>query len=175
MINFTRTVLATATLTALVLSGCGAAGTAAAPTIAPAPPTATATAAPTPTADLTAAAGAAYLAAATTANAAGTALNTTVCGHATVTLAQSKGCWSQSETIDRVFLTTIFGINYPTSMKTDVDAQITAQTEVVADDAAMVASPGDAATYNIAMSDVRAETGTANIVRHDLGLPQVPA
>ncbi len=171
--NFIRGGLATATLFALVvLAGCGAAGTAAAPVTAPV--TATATAAPTstPTPDLTPTAAAAYLAAATTANAANDALYKT-CKTFT-SLAQAKSCWSRYEALDRAFLTTIFAIAYPPTMKVDVDAQIAAETKVVADETALAANPNDNASYAAQATDSTAETATANIVRHDLGLPQVP-
>jgi hypothetical protein len=147
------------------LAGCGAA----APTGAPAAPTRTVT--PIPTPDLTSTAAAAYLAAANTANAAGNAAYKT-CKAAT-SLAQAKSCWSQTEAVDRAFLTTIFGIAYPPSMKVDVDAQIAAETKVVSDEAAMAANPNDNATYAAFNTEGTVETAAANIVRHDLGLPQV--
>jgi hypothetical protein len=160
--------LPSAALAALVvLVGCGAASNASAPTIAPAAPSASAT----PTPDLTSTASAAYLAAAKTFNAANGAVYTT-CKTFT-SLAQAKSCWSRSEAVDRAFLTTIFAIAYPPSMKVDVDAQITALTKVVADETVMAANPNDNATYAAQGTDATAETATANIVRHDLGLPQV--
>jgi hypothetical protein len=162
----------------VLLAGCGAAATTSAP--ATAAPTAAATAAPTatPTPNLTPAAAAAYLAAATTANAAGAALKKAY--PATFKSdAQAKSYWTRAETIDRTFLTTIFAIAYPAAMKSDVDAQIAAMTKCVSDEAAMVYDStrpiaqytSDLAALN---ADTTTETGTANVVRHDLGLPQVP-
>lgn len=59
-------------------------------------------------------------------------------------------------------------------MKADVDAQIAAETKVVADETQLAANPDDTGAYAAFQADVAAEAGTANIVRHDLGLPQVP-
>jgi hypothetical protein len=163
----------------VLLAGCGAAATTSAP--ATAAPTAAATAAPTatPTPDLTPAAAAAYLAAATTGNAAGDALDKAYPGATFKSNAQAKSYWTQAEKIDRAFLTTIFAIAYPPSMKSDVDAQIAAQTKCVSDEATMVYdSTGPDAQYNsdlnVLNADTTTEAGTANVVRHDLGLPQVP-
>ena len=123
-----------------VLAGCGAAATTSAP--ATATPTATPTVAPTatPTPNLTPAAAAAYLAAATTANAADAALSKAY-PEKSLTDAQAKSMWTRAETINRTFLTAIFAIAYPPSMKSDVDAQIAAQTKCVSDEAAMVSTP----------------------------------
>ena len=170
MPNLIRGVLAAATL--VVLAGCGAAGTAAAPVTAPVTPTATAAPTSTPTPDLTPTAAAAYLAAATTINAAEAALNK-ACKNVTA-LAGVKSCWSRYEATNRAFLTTIFAIAYPPFMKADVDAQIAAETKTVADEAALAANPNDNASYAAQSTDSTAESATANVVRHDLGLPQVP-
>jgi hypothetical protein len=75
--------------------------------------------------------------------------------------------------IEQTFLTSIFAIAYPPSMKTDVDAQITAETKLVSDEGALQGNPIDATAHAAYETDVTAETATANIVRHDLGLPQV--
>ena len=157
----------------LLLAGCGAAPAATTPApVATATPTAVPTATPTP--DLTPAAAAAYLAAATTGNAGFTALYKAYPGSTFASTAQAKRYWSRAETLDRTFLTTIFAISYPASMKADVDAQIAAQTKVVADETALAADPTDNAASAADGTDSTAEAGTANIVRHDLGLPQIP-
>jgi hypothetical protein len=163
-------------MSALSLAACGATPVPAAIAV----PTVVATEAPTatPTPNLTPAASAAYLAAATTANAADAALSKAY-PEKSFTDAQAKRFWTRAETINRTFLTTIFAIAYPPSMKSDVDAQIAAQTKCVSDEAAMVYdSTGTNAQYNsdlnLLNADSATETGTANIVRHDLGLPQVP-
>jgi hypothetical protein len=166
--------LAGAGCAVLALAGCGAATaiTTAPPTIAPAAPTAVPTPAPTP--DLTVSAAAAYLAAATTVNAASAALNKTACGASTYTQSVAKSCWPKWIAQDQAFLTAIYGIKYPASMKSDVDSQISAQTRVVADDTALAADWLDATAGAAVRADDAAETAAANIVRHDLGLPQVP-
>jgi hypothetical protein len=164
-------------ISALSLAGCGGIP----PPAATAVPTAVATAAPTPTPtpNLIPAAAAAYLAAATTANAADAALSKAYPAAKSMSDAQAKTYWTRAETIDRTFLTAIFAIAYPPLMKSDVDAQIAAQTKVVSDEGAMVYdSTGSNAQYNTDLAAVNADsatdTGTANVVRHDLGLPQVP-
>jgi hypothetical protein len=58
-------------------------------------------------------------------------------------------------------------------MKPDVDAQITAETKVVADESTLAGNPVDATAHAAYETDTTAATGTANIVRHDLGLSQV--
>jgi hypothetical protein len=130
------------------------------------------TVAPTP--DARAIAAQQYLAAATTANSADKALGKTVCGQTTYsTAAQAKSCWSKYVVVEQAFLTSIFGITYPPPMKPDVDAQITAETKVVADESTLAGNPVDATAHAAYETDTTAATGTANIVRHDLGLPQV--
>jgi hypothetical protein len=164
-------VIARLTLVAGVLSilaGCGAAATSNS-TVATPTPTATATPAPTP--DVLTNAAAAYLAAANTINTASDAIYKT-CKTFT-SLAQGKACWSRYEAVSRAFLTTIFAIAYPPSMKADVDAQITDETKVVSDEATLAANPNDNAAFAAERTDGSAETAAANIVRHDLGLPQV--
>jgi hypothetical protein len=156
---------------ALFLVGCGAAPAATTPApVATATPTAVPTATPTP--DLTPAAAAAYLAAATTVNAGFTALNKAY--PASMSLAQAKRYWSQAEKLDRTALTTIFAIAYPASMETDVNAMIAAQTKVVADDSALAADPNDKAAYAANTTDTTAASAASNVVRRDLGLPQIP-
>ena len=119
---------------AIGVAGCGASPSAA--TINPtAVPTATPTATPTPTPNLTVTAAAAYLAAATKANAADAAIYKKYPKTFT-SIAQAKRYWTAAEAVDRTFLTTIFAIAYPSFMKADVDAQIAAETKLVADEAA---------------------------------------
>jgi hypothetical protein len=165
----------TAVAALVVMVGCGAAaGTASAPTpsIVPATPTAIPTPAPTP--DLTASAAAAYLAAAKPLNAATAALNRTACGASTYTQSVAKNCWPKYVVLDQAFLTAVFGIKFPASMKSDADSLITALTKVVADDRALAANYLDPAGAEL-RPDSAAELAAANIVRHDLGLPQVSA
>jgi hypothetical protein len=88
-------------------------------------------------------------------------------------LAQAKTCWSRSEAVERAFLTAIFAIAYPPSMKADVDAKIAGETKTVSDEATLAANPNDSAAFSADRADGSAETAAANIVRHDLGLPQV--
>ena len=158
----------------LLLCGCGAAaGPVSSPTLAPATPTVTPTPTAVPTPNLAATAAAAYLAAATKGNAADDALNKAY--PATFkSIAQAKRYWTAYLAIERTFLSTIFAIAYPSSMKADVDAQIAAETKVVEDGTELVANPSDNAAYAAYNSDAKAEAATANIIRHDLGLPQVP-
>jgi hypothetical protein len=159
----------------LGLAGCGAATavTTAPPTIAPATPTALPT--PAPTLDLTASAAAAYLAAANKGNAAYTALGKTACGATTYTVSLGKSCWPKWAAIEQTFLTVIFGINYPASMKSDVDGQISTETKLIGDESTLAANPADATAHAAYQADSTAQTAAANIVRHDLGLPQVGA
>jgi hypothetical protein len=58
-------------------------------------------------------------------------------------------------------------------MKSDVDAQITVVTKLVQDEATLAANPTDLNAHNAYETDITTETAAANIVRHDLGLPQV--
>lgn len=163
-------------VTVLLLAGCGAAaGGITSPTVGAATPiaTATPTATPAPTPNLTTTAAAAYLAAATAGNAAGDAINKAYPKTFT-SLAQAKHYWSQYEAVDRAFLSTIFAIAYPPFMKADVDAQIAVETKVVEDDSELAVSPNDNAAYAADNTDSTAASAAANIVRHDLGLPQVP-
>jgi len=161
------------------IAGCGAAASPAStatPTVAA---TTAPAATPAPTPNLTATAAAAYLAAAFAADAGDAAINTRTCGCATypktfTSIAQAKDYWSQFEAVEHTFLTTIFAIAYPAFMKTDVDAQIAAETKVVADEAELASDPTDTAAHAALNTDSTTEAGTANIVRHDLGLPQVP-
>jgi hypothetical protein len=153
------------------IAGCGAT-TSPATTVPTAAATATPAATPTPTPNLTPTAAAAYLAAATTGNSATHIINKTC---TTITSrAQGARCWSRYEAVERAFLTTIFAIQYPVFMKIDVDAQIAAETKVINDYVALAANPYDSVAYASAHTDSGAMTGAANIVRHDLGLPQVP-
>jgi hypothetical protein len=155
---------------AIGIAGCGATNPSAPPTpVATASPSAT----PAATPNLTSTAAAAYLAAATTANAAQNAIYKAYPKTFT-SLAQAKHYWSQIEAVERTFLTTIFAISYPSFMKADVDAQIADETKVVADYAQLAANPNDSVAYAANQSDNTTATGAANIVRHDLGLPQVP-
>jgi hypothetical protein len=156
----------------LLSVGCGSSSPSATTTT-PAP-VATATPTATPTPDYRVTAAAAYLAAADTVNAGFDALNKAYPGTTFTSIAQAKRYWSHAEALDRTFLTAIFAITYPPFMKADVDAQIAAQTKVVADDAELAAAPTDKAAQAADTTDSTAEAGTANVVRHDLSLPQVP-
>jgi hypothetical protein len=161
-----------ALLGVLLLCGCGA-GASSSPSLAPATPTATPTPTPVPTPNLAVIAAAAYLAAATTGNAADGAINKAY--PATFTsAAQAKRYWTQWLAVERTFLSTIFAIAYPSSMKSDVDAQIAAETKLVEDESELVSAPNDNAVYAAYSSDAKVEAATANIIRHDLGLPQAP-
>jgi hypothetical protein len=158
----------------LLVCACGAAASASpSPTLALTTPTATATPTPSPTPNLTATAAYAYLAAATTANAADAAINKAYPTNFT-SLAQARRYWAQEEAVDRTFLTKIFGIAYPAFMKADVDAQISAETKLVADETSLASTPNDTVAGTAARADGTTEAAAANIVRHDLGLPQVP-
>ena len=156
--------------------GCGRSSpSATTPTPAPvatATPTAVPTATPTPDYRVTAAA--AYLAAADTVYSGFDALNKAYPGTTFTSIAQAKRYWSQAATLDRTFLTTIFAITYPAAMKADVDAEIAAQTKVVAEDTELAADPTDKAAQAAVTTDITAEARAANVVRHDLSLPQVP-
>jgi hypothetical protein len=161
---------------ACLVVACGAAATA---SPASATPSRVVTPVPTvaPTPDLFATAAIAYLAAANTINASNAlAAKTPSCktqgGHYTSTAA-AKACWAQYSAADKIFLSAIYAISYPPSMKADTDAQITAMTKEATDDDELAfdpTTPGLVATEN---ADSTAESATANIVRHDLGLPQV--
>ncbi|MGA8634632.1 MAG: hypothetical protein WB805_07230 [Candidatus Dormiibacterota bacterium] len=160
----------------LLSVGCGSSSPPATTTT-PAPvvtatPTDVPTATPTPDYRVTAAA--AYLAAADTVNSGFDALNKAYPGTTFTSISQAKRYWSQAETLDRAFLTATFAITYPPFMKADVDAQIAAQTKVVADDTELAADPTDKAAQAADTTDSAAEAGTANVVRHDLSLPQGP-
>ncbi|PZR80605.1 MAG: hypothetical protein DLM65_07710 [Candidatus Aeolococcus gillhamiae] len=158
--------------TALVVCACGSTasgGAALTPSATPTPLPST----PAPTPNLLANASAAYLAAATTANAADNALAKTFCGKTTYTTAQAKTCWPKYAAIEQTFLTAIYAIQYPPAMKVDVDAQITAVTKIIQGEGALAVSPSDIAAFNAWRTDTTAGVGAANIVRHDLGLPQV--
>jgi hypothetical protein len=161
-------------LSVLLLCGCGATSSPSS-SRALATPAASVTPSPTPapTPNLAVTAAAAYLAAATTGNAADTALNKAY--PATFkSVAQAKRYWSQYLAIEQTFLSKIFAIAYPPFMKADVDAQIAAETKLVGDESELVSNPADTAAYAAYSSDIKAEAGTANVIRHDLGLPQVP-
>jgi hypothetical protein len=102
------------------------------------------------------------------------ALNKAYPGTTFTSIAQAKRYWSRAVTLERTFLTAIFAITYPSFMKADVDAQIAAETKLVEDDTELAANPTDSAAQATATTDGSAEAGTANVVRHDLSLPQVP-
>ena len=160
----------------LLSVGCGSSSPPATTTtpapVATATPTAVPTATPTPDYRVTAAA--AYLAAADTVYSGFDALNKAYPGTTFTSIAQAKRYWSQAETLDRTFLTSIFAITYTAFMKADVDAQISAQTKVAEDDTELAAGPTDKAAEAADTTDTTAEAGTANVVLHDLSIPQVP-
>lgn len=110
----------------------------------------------------------AYLAAATTIDAAGASLYKRC--ETVSSLVQVQSCWSAAEAIDRSFLTKIFLVDYPPAMKSDVDAQFAAETKLVADEAQLASNPDDLIAAAAVTTDRDAETADANIVRHDLGL-----
>lgn len=127
-----------------------------------------------PTPDLKAAAAAAYLQAAPTANAANDQINKGQCGASSwPSAAVATSCWKQYLAVDQTFLNAIYAINYPPEMKSDVDAQISAETKVVSDETTLEADPTNTTAQNSLQTDENAQTAAANIVRHDLGLPQV--
>jgi hypothetical protein len=160
----------------LLSVGCGSSSPSATTTtpapVATATPTAVPTATPTPDYRVTAAA--AYLAAADTVYSGFDTLNKAYPNTTFASITQAKRYWSQAETLDRTFLSTIFAITYPAFMKADVDAEIAAQTKVVADDTELAADPTDKAAQAADTTEIRAAAGAANVVRHDLSLPQVP-
>jgi hypothetical protein len=159
-----------------LVAGCGSSGSAPAAPI-PTPTTApTATTAPTPTPNLLATAAQQYLALATTLNAQETTLGNGACKSFTTTV-QWHACYSQSLPLDHKWLNGLYMITFPSSMMSDVNAMISAETKVLSFEASLADSPNpsaDTSDYNgdnTATSDAQAAAG---VVRHDLGLPPVP-
>jgi hypothetical protein len=169
--------LAVAGCAILVLAGCGSSSsTSTAVAATPSATAATAAAAPTPTADLTAAAKAAYLAAATTANAATASPQHKATCNST-TLANNKACYAQDFTLEEQFLTAISAITFPDNMKADVSALIATETKQaqLENTLSQQANPNaDILDYNALKAAGNDSTAASGVVRHDLGLPPVP-
>jgi hypothetical protein len=159
----------------LGVTGCGgSSSTPSAPVSSAATPSATAV--PTPTTDPTATARATYLAAASAANAAYNAQYKALCK--STRIADIKSCWAKGFAIEEQFLTAVTAITFPDSMKADVSALISAYTKTaqLANTLSQQDSPNaDTLDYNAYNAAVNDGTAASGVVRHDLGLPPVPA
>jgi hypothetical protein len=117
----------------------------------------------------------AYLALVTPLNAQDDALVKGVCKSFT-TNPQWRACYSKLVPIDQKFLTGVYAITFPASMKSDVDALITDETKLLSYDTTLAeeASPNlDTTTYNAESAISTAGSAASGIVRHDLGLPPI--
>jgi hypothetical protein len=159
-----------------ILAGCGASATTSSTAATPTP-TATATPAPTPTVDVKATAAAAYLAAVGPYNA---GLSAPAFKALCTSTRESdiKRCWAQGFTLGEAWLTALSAITFPPAMSADVSALISTKTKStqIANSLSQEANPGlDTAENNAATTAANDSTAAAGVVRHDLGLPPVPA
>jgi hypothetical protein len=160
----------------LLMSACG--GTSAnVPLAAPTPnPTAEPTVLPTPTPNLLATAGQQYLALVAPLNAQITALDKGACKTYT-TNAQWHACYSKLVSLDTAFLAGFYKIVFPASMKSDVDAAISAYVKLQSLDSTLATEPApnqDVAGYNAQRAAGADGEAALGVVRHDLGLPPLP-
>ena len=92
------------------------------------------------------------------------------------TNAQWKACYSKLVPIDQKFLDGLYAITFPTSMKSDIDALISDETQLLEDDTILATEPDpsqDTTTYDAENAIGNAGTAAAGVVRHDLGLPPI--
>jgi hypothetical protein len=138
-------------------------------------PNTTATPTPSPTPDLQAQAAQTYLQAATTANNADAAIpNGDLLSNpgTASTLSQLVPPVQAYVSIDQTFLNSLYAIKFPAADQLDVNAFIRDLTAEIAGGQEFATDPNSANWETFANIDTSSD---ANVLRHDLGLPQVSA
>ena len=158
-----------------LLASCGAAANTPYPSATPqhATATETATPSPSPTPNLTTQAAQAYLQAATTADNADSAIpNGDLLSNPSKasSLSQLVPPVKAYDQIDQTFLNSLYAIHFPTADQADASALIRDVTQDISDGQGFVADPNTANWTSFA--DVNTAPD-ANVLRHDLGLPQL--